>query len=75
MNDLDTERGRWLFLDACEQLNLHYIEGGWEKIMEKFPEEINYLEERLNQHWNAKVIIEWENGIKEYLIECNCWRE
>ena len=75
MNSLKTERGRWLFFDACERLNLHYIEGGWDKLIEKFPEQIKCLEERLEQYWNLKVIKEWENGIREYLIECNCWKE
>ena len=75
MNDLEIERGRWLFLDSVEYLSLHCVEGGWDKITEKFPEQIKYLEERLNQYWNLKVIKEWENGIKEYLIECNCWKE
>ena len=75
MNSLEIERGNWLFLDAVDNINLHCVEGGWDKIIEKFPEQIKYLEERLNQYWNAKVIIEWENGIKEYLIACGCWRE
>lgn len=71
----EIERGGWRLLDACERLNLHYIEGGWNKIAEKFPEQIKYLEERLDQYWNQKVITEWENGIREYLIECGYWRE
>ena len=74
MDNLEIRRGGWLFSDACDRLNLHYVEGGWEKIIEKFPEQIKYLEERLNQYWNLKVIKEWENGIKEYLIECNYWK-
>lgn len=75
MNSLEIERGRRLFLDAVYNINPYYIEGGWDKIIEKFPEEIKYLEERLEQYWNGKVIKEWENGIKEYLIECNFWRK
>ena len=75
MNSLDAEKGRWLFLDAVYNINLHYIEGGWDKIIEKFSEQINCLEERLNQYWNTKVIKEWENGIKEYLIELGFWKE
>lgn len=71
----EIERGGWKFLDVCERLNVHYIEGGWDKIMEKFPEQIKYIEERLEQYWNRKVITEWENGIREYLMECGCWKE
>lgn len=75
MNSLEMERGRWLYLDSVYNINQHYIEDGWDKIIEKFPEQVKYLEERLDQYWNQKVIREWENGIREYLIECNCWRE
>lgn len=75
MNSLEIERGRWLFLDAVYNINSHCIEGGWDKIREKFPEQIKYLEERLEQYWNRKVITEWENGIKEYLIELNYWKD
>lgn len=71
----EMERGVWKFLDVCERLNVHYIEGGWDKIAEKFPEQIKYLEERLEQFWNEKVIKEWEDGIREYLIELNYWKE
>ena len=75
MNSLEITRGSWLYLNAVYNINSHYIEGGWDKITEKFPEQIKYLEERLNQYWNQKVITEWENGIREYLIECGYWRE
>lgn len=75
MDSLEIKRGEWLFLDAVYNINSHYIEGGWDKIMEKFPEEIKCLDERLNQYWNQKVITEWKNGIKEYLIEVNYWKE
>lgn len=75
MNSLEIERGHWLYLDAVYNINLHYIEDGWNKITEKFSEQIKYLEERLDQYWNQKVITEWENGIREYLIECGHWRE
>ena len=74
MDSLEITRGRWLYLDAVYNINPHYIEGGWDKITEKFPEQIKYLEERLEQYWNQKVITEWENGIREYLIECGYWK-
>lgn len=74
MDNLEITRGGWLYLDAVDRLNSHYIEGGWEKIIEKFTEQIKYLEERLDQYWNQKVITEWENGIREYLIEVGYWR-
>lgn len=78
MNNFETneiERGCWRYIDAVDRINIHYIEDGWNKISERFPKEIEYLEERLEQLWNKKVIKEWESGIKEYLIDCDSWRE
>lgn len=73
----DMDRTYWNFVDSMYYLSTHCSnpKTAWDKIYEKFGNEMNYLDERLNQCWNEKVIKEWETGVKEYLIECNFWKE